>query len=199
MGEESHGEEDSDIMKRHGDTITKSRKKNEDNGGESGSEGFGMPSQAELDEAAGLDTTDAVTSKFMCRMQLGNGDLQDQVLRYLQWDSSGNGPLWVSSKGKLSSRPPPCEICGSERLFEFQVMPQLIHAVPLRQEEGFNSSGLDWGVLAVYTCTKSCSSATEPGKGCYMKEFVWRQPPLDDSDNFTVPHEIVPFTTATTK
>ncbi len=199
MDEELLGEEDSDIMRRHGDAIAESQEKDEGDGGKCGAEGCGIPNQAELDEAAGLDTIDAVTRKFMCQMQLGNGDLQDQVLRYIRWDSSGNGALWVSSKDRLSSRPPPCEICGSERLFEFQVMPQLIHAVPLRQEEGFNRIGLDWGVLAVYTCTKSCSSATEPGRGCYMKEFVWRQPPLDDNDNFAVPHEIVPFTTTTAK
>ncbi len=200
VDEELLGEEDCDIMRRHVDAITESQQKDEDGGGSGAAELCGMPTQAELDEAAGLDSTDAVTRKFMCRMQLGNGDLQGQVLRYIRWDSSGNGALWVSSKGRLRSCPPPCEMCGSERLFEFQVMPQLIHAVPMQREEDFSCSGLDWGVLAVYTCTKSCSSVTEPGRGCYMKEFVWWQPPLGGGDNFAVPpHGIVPFTATSTK
>ncbi len=183
VDEESLGEEEDDIMRCNVDASTEPQQKDGD-GEESGADMCGMPTQAELDEAAGLHSTDAVTRKFMCRMQLGNGDLQGQVLRYIRWDPSGNGILWVSSKGRLRTSPPPCEICGSERLFEFQVMPQLIHAVPLRQEECFSGSGLDWGILAVYTCTKSCSVA-EPGRGCYMKEFVWWQPPLGDGDNFT--------------
>ncbi len=201
MDEELLGEEDCDMMRHHVDAISESEQQ-KDRGESGGADDLrGMPTQAELDEAAGLDSTDAVARKFMRRMQLGNGDLQGQVLRYIRWDSSGNGALWVSSKGRLRSRPPPCEMCGSERLFEFQVMPQLIHAVPLRREEGFNCTGLDWGVLAVYTCTKSCSSrVTKPGRGCYMKEYVWWQPPLGGGDNNSAvpPHGIVPFTTTTT-
>lgn len=38
-----------------------------------------------------------------------------------------------------------------------------------------SSNALDWGVLAVYTCTESCSTAEG---NTYAREFVWRQPPL---------------------
>jgi pre-rRNA-processing protein TSR4 len=45
-------------------------------------------------------------------------------------------------------------------------------------------SALDWGVVAVYTCTNSCSvlgapSDWQPELGAYVDEFAWRQPPLD--------------------
>ena len=44
---------------------------------------------------------------------------------------------------------------------------------------------MDWGTIAVYTCTFSCSenntSFTDDGvtqKRAYRQEFAWRQPPL---------------------
>ena len=44
---------------------------------------------------------------------------------------------------------------------------------------------MDWGTIAVYTCTSSCSdkntSFTDDDvrqKRAYRKEFAWRQPPL---------------------
>ena len=48
--------------------------------------------------------------------------------------------------------------------------------------------GVDWGVIAIYTCTKNCnngSSMTVKGDdddelgGVYGEEFVWVQPALD--------------------
>jgi len=44
-------------------------------------------------------------------------------------------------------------------------------------------STLDWGTLAVFTCTASCGGNEAPqdlqgGFGAYKKEFVWRQSPL---------------------
>lgn len=55
-----------------------------------------------------------------------------------------------------------------------------------KKEGGKNRlDGLDWGVVAVYTCTASCGgcggSPAEGGRddAAYREEFAWRQPPLD--------------------
>ena len=41
---------------------------------------------------------------------------------------------------------------------------------------------MDWGVLAVYTCTASCSREEDASGGAnfgsYTPEFIWRQSPL---------------------
>jgi pre-rRNA-processing protein TSR4 len=42
---------------------------------------------------------------------------------------------------------------------------------------------IDWGVVAVYTCTASCGSTSDtpvdPMLGAYREEFAWKQPSLD--------------------
>jgi pre-rRNA-processing protein TSR4 len=47
---------------------------------------------------------------------------------------------------------------------------------------GCNDLELDWGVIAVYTCTASCGGLeVEEGAelGAYREEFTWKQPSLD--------------------
>lgn len=44
--------------------------------------------------------------------------------------------------------------------------------------------GLDWGTIAIYSCTASCgdgrvSNVDNPGLGAYREEVSWMQPPLD--------------------
>uniref|UniRef100_A0A131YHP9 Pre-rRNA-processing protein TSR4 n=1 Tax=Rhipicephalus appendiculatus TaxID=34631 RepID=A0A131YHP9_RHIAP len=82
----------------------------------------------------------------------------DQVLRY----SLGGMPLLVASRGGPQSVP--CCSCGSERQFEFQVLPQLLNSIT---EPAVDS--LDWGTLLVYTCKASCDG--EP----YREEYLWKQ------------------------
>ena len=67
---------------------------------------------------------------------------------------------------------PNCEICGSKRVFEFQIMPQLLSVLKL--DTSLNEKSVDWGVLAVYTCENSCSS-NENGARVYKSEFIWKQ------------------------
>jgi Programmed cell death protein 2, C-terminal putative domain len=193
----------------------------------------------------------------------------------------GGKPLWCCSKGLPKEKPvetsiatstvsrsscgdiPPCELCGTARTFEFQVMPQLLHYLGVdavssskqrksrtttkdssssaataklaqdalrkieqqQQQQQQNSEvqqvevhpevhpevagGLDWGVLAVYTCPRNCSdnsssttatatttaaaiesnssSSSSSSSSGYVREFVWRQGPMDgayvDSDS----------------
>ncbi|CAL1280398.1 unnamed protein product [Larinioides sclopetarius] len=118
-----------------------------------------------------LDDLDAVMkkndkafNKFQKRIRLE----PEQVLRYHR----GETPLWVSAEHVPSSKDiPDCE-CGAKRVFEFQIMPQLLNYLSLDSVQ----DSIDWGTLAVYTCSKSC----EKGMEGYVKEFVWKQDFSDD-------------------
>ncbi|XP_019557896.3 programmed cell death protein 2 [Aedes albopictus] len=81
----------------------------------------------------------------------------DQVLRY---DRKGN-PLWLSPVEPTEI--PNCELCGSARVFEFQIMPQLLNSL--------KNENIDWGTLAVFTCEQSCSTLDNS----YAKEYVYKQ------------------------
>ncbi|XP_068728495.1 programmed cell death protein 2-like [Montipora capricornis] len=85
-----------------------------------------------------------------------------QVLRYHK-----NGePLWVSDDGKPSDGDIPACDCGSKRFFEFQVMPQMLNHLHV---DSFEDS-VDWGTLAIYTCSQSCGNGS-----AYLTEFLWKQ------------------------
>ena len=115
-------------------------------------------SNADLQEAASFKS-DKAFNKFRKRVKYS----PDQVLRY---DRNGE-PLWVSAKNVLEKADvPPCPYCKGPRIFEFQVMPQLLNYVGKESIEG----ALDWGTVAVYTCEKSCTAGP-----AYKTEFVWQQ------------------------
>jgi pre-rRNA-processing protein TSR4 len=47
-------------------------------------------------------------------------------------------------------------------------MPQLLSSLGIDDE---HDSALDWGTVAVYSCSASCQ-----GTAAYLEEFVWVQP-----------------------
>ena len=61
---------------------------------------------------------------------------------------------------------PKC-ICGSNRYFEFQLMPSVLHVLKCDDHahksctSHENYGGMNWGVLAVYSCSQSCSQSIE--------------------------------------
>ncbi|KAI3731456.1 hypothetical protein L1987_62644 [Smallanthus sonchifolius] len=73
-------------------------------------------------------------------------------------------PLWPM----LTCRPsiPKCSSCGSDRAFEFQILPQLIYFFEVKND----SNSLDWATIVVYTCEASCD-----GSQSYEEEFSWVQ------------------------
>ncbi|NWU91578.1 PDCD2 protein, partial [Upupa epops] len=85
----------------------------------------------------------------------------EQIIRYCR---GGEGPVWVSGEN-IPEEIPNC-VCGAKRIFEFQIMPQLLNHL---QVDRFGES-IDWGTLVVYTCADSCG-----GSDKYLEEFIWKQ------------------------
>lgn len=95
----------------------------------------------------------------------------DQVLRYCR--AVGAKPLWPS----LQDQPqdvdvPACLNCGGRRMFEFQLLPQLLYFLGVQNET--DSDSLDWATIAVYTCAASCNKTDSSCEG-YVEEFPWVQ------------------------
>ncbi|XP_040285281.1 programmed cell death protein 2 [Bufo bufo] len=107
---------------------------------------------------------DKAFSRFKKRISIE----PEQVLRYCK----GGEPLWIS----LQNVPAENDIlncgCGAKRAFEFQVMPQLLNHLKVDSLQ----KSIDWGVLAVYTCSANCSAETR-----YVEEFLWKQDVPEDT------------------
>eukprot|EP00559_Dactyliosolen_fragilissimus_P008324 CAMPEP_0184860920 /NCGR_PEP_ID=MMETSP0580-20130426/5711_1 /TAXON_ID=1118495 /ORGANISM="Dactyliosolen fragilissimus" /LENGTH=507 /DNA_ID=CAMNT_0027358195 /DNA_START=53 /DNA_END=1573 /DNA_ORIENTATION=- len=215
----------------------------------------------------GGGVSDPVTLEFYTRIGRGDGDVKGQCLRFRRWPPTktvdtrdnppdiidGDGPLWVESKNcpeGLKDTPPPCQYCGSERKFEFQIMPQMLNFLDGNKNKNDNMiknvsddsmdgktsevkqalqaasdiieneynktehdkdydnnltddlmkkqdeitekicnellfkrdnelGDMDWGTIAIYTCTSSCGNGSHSeviindGMGGYKKEFAW--------------------------
>ncbi len=139
--------------------------------------------QKHLDKATGANP--ALKDKQSLRFLATVGHKPDQVLRYARWNDKA--PLWVSSEDQPQAKDvPACAQCGGTRAFEFQVMPQLLHylkvdamaSLPCKPGDSYRLAAMDWGTLAVYTCTNSCSGGAGEGGG-YVEEFLWRQKPME--------------------
>mmetsp|Transcript_3000 Transcript_3000/g.3849 ORF Transcript_3000/g.3849 Transcript_3000/m.3849 type:complete len:284 (-) Transcript_3000:243-1094(-) len=156
-------------------------------------------SQREVDKAVGLsEHKDPITMNFLTRTSRAS----EQILRYARW--GGGDPMWITSENRPQLEDiPRCSNCNSERKFEFQVMPQLLYYLKVEDGQArvspsdstpnisnnqdpkdsnnvklppsiLPSDGLDWGTLAVFSCTNSCHQ----NDTSYSEEFVWIQPPL---------------------
>lgn len=129
--------------------------------------------------------SDNVAEKFACVV----GYEPEQVIRY---ERSGH-PLWGCRDGQVASKDVEvCENCGSHRVFELQIMPQLPYLLDRHKRESgthenFDGSdgtnlGLegiarrlrddaDWLTIVIMTCAKSCALE----EGGYAKEYAWVQ------------------------
>ena len=93
-----------------------------------------------------------------------------QIIRYHRMEK----PLWVSTDHiPIDADIANCEYCGEKRVFEFQIMPQLLNIVKLdnNSSQNMNEATVDWGTIAIYTCEKSCNSSGNQ----YKREFAWKQ------------------------
>ncbi|XP_006902468.1 PREDICTED: programmed cell death protein 2 [Elephantulus edwardii] len=105
---------------------------------------------------------DKIFQKFKTRI----APEPEQILRY----GRGIVPVWISGENVPQEEDIPNCPCGSKRLFEFQVMPQLLN---LLKADSLGRS-IDWGILAIFTCEVSCALGTG-----YTEEFVWKQDVTD--------------------
>ncbi|XP_066467492.1 programmed cell death protein 2 [Tiliqua scincoides] len=87
----------------------------------------------------------------------------EQIIRYCR---NGEGPIWISATNIPQETEIPNCVCGGKRIFEFQVMPQLLSHLKVDSL----TESIDWGTLAVYTCAENCNL-----DNCYMEEFIWKQ------------------------
>ena len=124
-----------------------------------------------------LHQHDALFNRFRRRIAHN----PEQVVRY----ERGGEELWVGREGQGEGGGGVCEACGGRRVFELQVLPQLLYYLE-REEGGVRGEGeddrlaamrawkegLDWGSLFVYTCEQSCGNGEEE----YRKEWVHLQP-----------------------
>jgi len=98
---------------------------------------------------------DAVFARFLERVNQNPG----HVIRY----AAGGKPLWYSQKGfdlfATNKTVPNCEACGSPRVFELQLQPNLLQHI--------KADSVDFGVLCIFTCQDSC----EPKLG-YSREII---------------------------
>jgi len=88
----------------------------------------------------------------------------EQVLRYQRKGE----PLWASKCIPSPLDIPDCPLCGSPRVFEFQIMPHLLSYLDVDSV----GQSIDWGTIAVYTCLDSCEIADEVG---YVSEAAFKQ------------------------
>lgn len=110
--------------------------------------------------------SDKIFNKFMKVVR----ENPDQIIRYQR----GGTPLWISSSN-IPLQIPKCP-CGSERQFEFQIMPQLLNYLGIDNVK----ESIDWGILAIYTCIRSCDFGN-----AYKLEYLWKQ----DFDNVQYTNE----------
>ncbi|KAJ9611404.1 hypothetical protein H2200_004588 [Cladophialophora chaetospira] len=132
----------------------------EDSGGTSSKDDYDM-------------TMDKTFQKFSDRMSQN----PDQVLRY---EFKGE-PLLYSGSDDVASRfvvphgkagaprgMPRCDDCGSQRVFELQLVPGLIYALE-KDEDLSLEDGMEWGTIIVGTCANNCG---ESGAVSFKEEWL---------------------------
>nr|CAG4641500.1 EOG090X0266 [Eurycercus lamellatus] len=117
---------------------------------------------AAIDESLEESVSDVKEDKMFLKFKEKITSYPDQVLRY----GSGEKPLWVSDSN-IPTSVPECELCGSKRKFEFQIMPQMLNYLQL---DSVSEQGVDWGTLLIYICENNCDEGHP-----YKDEYLWKQ------------------------
>jgi len=93
----------------------------------------------------------------------------DQCLRYYGSVDNKN-ILWISENNQPKENDIPNCSCGSKRIAEFQILPQILYQLKVDLTE----KAIDFGILTVYTCKLNCNHP-EIKTGGYLEEFLWKQ------------------------
>ena len=97
----------------------------------------------------------------------------DQVLRYCPAQNAK--AMWPSKSLAPDDRNiPDCPRCRGKRRFEFQILPTIVSFIVPKESVELNDSSLDFGSIAVYTCSQSCAL-----EGEYAEEYVLVHPPMN--------------------
>ncbi|KAG5519434.1 hypothetical protein PMAC_002061 [Pneumocystis sp. 'macacae'] len=94
-----------------------------------------------------------------------------QVLRYIRTElnnTKNSDILWINLNGQLNNSEVTECPCGEKRTIEFQIMPTLLSFLNIDHTKKYS---LDWGILNIYTCEKSCMLANNH----ICEELLWRQ------------------------
>jgi len=88
---------------------------------------------------------------------------------------------------------PPCSECGAARVFEFQIVPTLLHVLEVDkyvtngangdENSGkisvldYQQGGMDWGNIAVYSCSNpTCKCAAPVEEYCVVQDSIDERP-----------------------
>uniref|UniRef100_A0A8D0GSW6 Programmed cell death 2 like n=1 Tax=Sphenodon punctatus TaxID=8508 RepID=A0A8D0GSW6_SPHPU len=108
-------------------------------------ESFSGEGGSEKYEKSTAKNGDQAFHKFMKRISA----CPEQILRY-SWSGQ---PLFISCPSSNMNRvAPACSNCGSNRVFEFQLMPALVSML----KSGDADLSVEFGTVMIYTCEKSC-------------------------------------------
>ncbi|NWQ81668.1 PDD2L protein, partial [Columbina picui] len=124
------------------------------------SESFANGGDNEKYEKSQVKSRDHTFHKFMKRISV----CHEQILRY----SWGGQPLFITCPpADISKGVPACSNCGSNRIFEFQLMPALVSM--LQSDSGLS---VEFGTAIVYTCERSCWPTNHQTP---LEEFIFVQ------------------------
>ncbi|XP_075410346.1 programmed cell death protein 2 isoform X2 [Tenrec ecaudatus] len=153
------------VIETEDEVPAEEEEKEEEEEGEHGEhvDSVGDAFEEELESMAKHETReDEIFQRFKAKIALE----PEQILRY----GRGAAPIWISGENVPREEDIPNCPCGAKRIFEFQVMPQLLN---LLKADSLGRS-VDWGVLGIFTCVDSCALGAS-----YVEEFVWKQDVTD--------------------
>ncbi|NXC20673.1 PDD2L protein, partial [Corythaeola cristata] len=107
-----------------------------------------------------VKSRDYTFHKFMKRISV----CHEQILRY----SWGGQPLFITCPpANVNKGIPACSNCGSNRIFEFQLMPALVSML-----QSDSDLSVEFGTVLVYTCERSCWPTNHQTP---LEEFIFLQ------------------------
>ncbi|XP_025915374.1 programmed cell death protein 2-like isoform X2 [Apteryx rowi] len=124
------------------------------------SESFAGEGDNEKYEKSEVKSRDHAFHKFMKRISV----CHEQILRY----SWGGQPLFITCPpANINKGIPACSNCGSNRVFEFQLMPALVSML-----QSDTDLSVEFGTAIVYTCERSCWPTNHQTP---LEEFIFVQ------------------------
>nr|XP_060643885.1 programmed cell death protein 2-like [Anolis sagrei ordinatus] len=113
-------------------------------------------------EKSGIGKRDRVFHRFMKRIS----SCPEQLLRY-SWNGE---PLFLAATDVTAAGVPPCGLCQSRRVFEFQLMPALVNM--LKPFSSRTEVSVEFGTALVFTCERSCWPPNHPTP---LEEYIYVQ------------------------